>query len=443
LFVSTNENSLKLKIKLPTSLNSAAATSSVSNNSLASISSNISINNDTRTYTISESNSTTIMQNSLNGTTGIVKKKKEVLNYGNSIDSIKLENDFVDENTNKPNAIEPEKKERIIMKLKTKPNSLDHTSATPAITPATASTVSNATAQSHDAPPPPIRLKLKISNSETAAKSVTYINPSETKSEEILDDFLKKTTTSEDDEMINELKNSYTDGDFVYPSLKKETITMRKSNDSAVNADETNNNENKKSARKRKLKPHAVQYLMPKEEAVVKSDQTNLGDITKKEENSEKKAKTPKKMIDRLIEKNLKPTIAATTASDTSMASQKNLDDEGSSDLADKEYKNEESNDVDYDEDEEYNDDEDEDFKLKCKNNLKLSKKIKKSQMKHQKKLDEDTTSPGKQSKKPNVKVETQKPTLNASKKTSGKKGLATAKQRLGKLLKLNRIVNI
>jgi len=380
------------------------------------------------------------MQNSLNGAAGIVKKKKEVLNYGNSIDSIKLENDVVDENMNKPNAIEPEKKERIVMKLKTKPNSLDQTSATTTITTATATatTVSNE-AQSHDAPPPPIKLKLKISSIESAAKTVTYINPSETKSEEIPDDFLKKTNTSEDDEMINELKNSYTDGDFVYPSLKKETTSKRKINDSAVNEDETNNNENKKSARKRKLKPHAVQYLMPKEEAVVKSDQTNLGDITKKEENSEKKPKAPKKMIDRLIEKNLKPTIT-TTASDTSIASQKNLDDEGSSDLADKEYKNEESNDVDYD-DEEYNDDEDEDFKLKCKNNLKLSKKIKKSQMKHQKKLDEDTTSPGKQSKKPNVKVETQKPTLNASKKTSGKKG--TTKQRLGKLLKLNRIVNI
>ncbi len=304
MFVSTNENSLKLKIKLPPSLNSAAGTSSVSNNSLASISSNISINSDTRTYTISESNSTTIMQNSLNGAAGIVKKKKEVLNYGNSIDSIKLENDVVDENMNKPNAIEPEKKERIVMKLKTKPNSLDQTSAITTITTATATTVSNE-AQSHDAPPPPIKLKLKISSIESAAKTVTYINPSETKSEEIPDDFLKKTNTSEDDEMINELKNSYTDGDFVYPSLKKETTSKRKINDSAVNEDETNNNENKKSARKRKLKPHAVQYLMPKEEAVVKSDQTNLGDITKKEENSEKKPKAPKKMIDRLIEKNL------------------------------------------------------------------------------------------------------------------------------------------
>ena len=147
------------------------------------------------------------MQNSLNGAAGIVKKKKEILNYGNFIDSIKLENDVVDENTNKPNAIEPEKKERIVMKLKTKPNTLDHTSATTTITTATAATVSNE-AQSHDAPPPPppIKLKLKISSIELAAKTVTYINPTETKSEEIPDDFLKKTNTSEDDEMINELK---------------------------------------------------------------------------------------------------------------------------------------------------------------------------------------------------------------------------------------------
>ena len=424
--MSTNESSLKLKIKLPSTLNSTVQ-SSFSINSLASIPSNISTNSDTKSYSISEINNQPI-QSTFIPATNIGKKKKEVLNYGSSIDSIMLGNDFVDEeNFNKSDAVETEKKERIIMKLKTKPSSLDQTSSIPTIA---ATTISNETHS--QAAPPPIKLKLKISNIDSTAKKVAYINPSETMNQEIPNDFLRK-EDNEEDEMIHELKNSYTDGDFVYPSLKKETsLVSRKKIEPTSHGDETNN-ENKKSSRKRKLKPHAVQYLMPKEETSIQNEQINLGDITKKEENLEKK---PKKMIDKLIEKNLKSCSAST------LVVQKKQDE---SDAASNKYnKNEESNDVDYDDkDEEYIDDEDEDFKLKCKNNLKLSKKIKKNLIKHQKKLDEDSTSVGKQQKKPNPKCETQVSTSNASKKTSGKKGLATAKQRLGKLLKLNRIVNI
>ena len=145
-------------------------------------------------------------------------------------------------------------------------------------------------------------------------------------------------------------------------------------------------------------------------------------------------------MIDKLIEKNLKPMVAT-------VVEKKNLEDEN--DSTDKTYKNEEESAED---DDEYND---EDFKIKCKNNLKLSKKIKKNFIKQQKKLDEDSTAPSKEAKteKTTKKTtgssvttaggETTVSSFNSSKKVSNKKGLATAKQRLGKLLKLNRIVNI
>ncbi|CAF0968870.1 unnamed protein product [Brachionus calyciflorus] len=93
-----------------------------------------------------------------------------------------------------------------------------------------------------------------------------------------------------------------------------------------------------------------------------------------------------------------------------------------------------EDKDEDYYHDEEDPDDNDEDFKLKVKNNLKLSNKLKKKQLKKEKMANEDS------------KVEQKMTGLTPSaigSKQKNKKGLATTKQRLGKLLKLNRIVNI
>lgn len=86
-----------------------------------------------------------------------------------------------------------------------------------------------------------------------------------------------------------------------------------------------------------------------------------------------------------------------------------------------------------YNEDEEQ-DDNDEDYKMKCNNNLKLSKKLKKKQLKKEKLASEDVKS--------DQKTTGLTPSAIASKQKN-KKGLATTKQRLGKLLKLNRVVNI
>ena len=246
LYVS-NENGLKLKIKLPTSTNSTPSANFVSN-SLATISSNIS-NNFSDDPSISK-----------------VKKKKEVLNYGNmnSIDSIKLENE------EKLDIVEPERKERIIMKLKTKP-----------IAPAEpeASQPLSGHSQSNESPHAPIKLKLKISAIDSSVKAVTYINPSHSQPNDSKidnEDFMRKTDRDEDDEMISELKNSYIEGDFVYPCLKKEPNAKRK--DTSMLPNEEESSECKKSSRKRKLKPHAVQYLMPKEAEPTKDSQSPVKD---------------------------------------------------------------------------------------------------------------------------------------------------------------------
>ena len=87
----------------------------------------------------------------------------------------------------------------------------------------------------------------------------------------------------------------------------------------------------------------------------------------------------------------------------------------------------------------------DQEFKIKCEANLKLSKKLKTKSVKHQKKLMESlevldggsTTSAAARTTDPTSK------SLNSINKKSKKKGYATTKQRLGKLLKLNRLVNI
>lgn len=94
-----------------------------------------------------------------------------------------------------------------------------------------------------------------------------------------------------------------------------------------------------------------------------------------------------------------------------------------------------EDQDEDYFNDEEEADDNDEDFKLKVKNNLKLSNKLKKKQMKKEKMASEE--------KDPSDKKTTGLTPSAIGTKQKNKKGQATTKQRLGKLLKLNRIINI
>ncbi|RNA04854.1 histone lysine demethylase PHF8-like isoform X2 [Brachionus plicatilis] len=92
-------------------------------------------------------------------------------------------------------------------------------------------------------------------------------------------------------------------------------------------------------------------------------------------------------------------------------------------------------NDEDYFNVEEEADDNDEDFKLKVKNNLKLSNKLKKKQLRKEKMASEDKDQSDK-------KTTGLTPSAIGTKQKN-KKGHATTKQRLGKLLKLNRIINI
>ena len=91
--------------------------------------------------------------------------------------------------------------------------------------------------------------------------------------------------------------------------------------------------------------------------------------------------------------------------------------------------------DEDYFNDEDEADDNDEEFKLKVKNNLKLSNKLKKKQMKKEKMATENNEQADK-------KTTGLTPSAIGTKQKN-KKGQATTKQRLGKLLKLNRIINI
>ncbi len=84
----------------------------------------------------------------------------------------------------------------------------------------------------------------------------------------------------------------------------------------------------------------------------------------------------------------------------------------------------------------------DKEFKIKCEQNLKLSKKLKTKSVKHHKKLESQGTS------EEAIANRTVDPTSkfnnkSNSNKNTKKKGYATTKQRLGKLLKLNRLVNI
>jgi protease II len=100
-------------------------------------------------------------------------------------------------------------------------------------------------------------------------------------------------------------------------------------------------------------------------------------------------------------------------------------------------------------EDDDY--DYDQDFKMKCQQNLKLSKKLKKNSAKHQKELlngeegsaQKKYKTNGVNNVTPSAIGASSMPTKGRNTSKKFKKGFATSKQRLGKLLKINRIVNI
>ena len=144
---SSNENSLKLKIKLP-----PPPTSTSGSDGPAALPVVVSsTTNDVKTNIFAETTSSMDASK--------VKKKKEVLNYGNMnlLDSIKLDqNEATDhDKNNEPAATleDPIKKERIIMKLKTNLTST-----------ASVASDSNSTNQA------PIKLKLKISNLDSTVQ---------------------------------------------------------------------------------------------------------------------------------------------------------------------------------------------------------------------------------------------------------------------------------
>ncbi len=196
-----------------------------------------------------------------------------------------------------------------------------------------------------------------------------------------------------------------------------------------------------KSGRKRKLKPHAAQYLQPPKQ-IKEKDETIVDGSEKLSENPTVKKKS-KKLVDKIKNKNLNDQQA-----------------ESEADVTKKKPKEDNDDDEDYVDDGE--DVDDEDFKLKCKNNLKLSKKIKKNLIKQQQKEEShndsanSTLESAETGSNSNLSInKNNKPTFSNS--SSGKnnkskqnepnkkfkKGLTTTKQRLGKLLKLNRVVNI
>ncbi len=144
-----------------------------------------------------------------------------------------------------------------------------------------------------------------------------------------------------------------------------------------------------------------------------------------------------KKPIDLLIEKNLNASISKAENESNKKRNENDTD-----------YVNDEIEEENDEEDDDY--DYDQDFKMKCQQNLKLSKKLKKSSVKHQKDLLNGEEGNAKKYKTNGVNNVTPSAIGASSMPTKGrnankkfKKGFATSKQRLGKLLKINRIVNI
>jgi len=242
---------------------------------------------------------------------------------------------------------------------------------------------------------PPIRIVMKIPKtfSDTAAQLTQKIELPKNSVESNLEyESEHEAAGNEDDKLLNEIKNSYQDNDFFYPSITSFGTTARTSKKLQKSAGEVQSSSvdepAEKQVRKRKLKPHAVEYLQAKN---AQSDQV------KPEAHDS---------LEELIDKNMG--TASSTADD---------------------------NDLDYSAAEDDDDDCDyeQEFKMKCEQNLKISKKLKKNSVKQQKKL---------QSQEANETGKSGEAAAKAAKR-SNKKGYATTKQRLGKLLKLNRLINI
>jgi len=181
----------------------------------------------------------------------------------------------------------------------------------------------------------------------------------------------------------------------VYPSFKSCGTTARTSK----KAKETETALDRVDSRKRKLKPHAVEYLENKRQDKAQEETGNEGVILEKK----------------------------TQESDTAKSSIENSDDD---------FNVDDEDDLDYDQE----------FKIKCEENLKLSKKLKTKSAKHQKKLNSlEAGSSGPKSvvSDPTAAKSSSSANSGLTSKKSKKKGYATTKQRLGKLLKLNRLVNI
>lgn len=287
----------------------------------------------------------------------------------------------------------------------------------------------------------PIKLKIKTQDMVTIASSVKVENDGDDDVPDAEDESDSESEIrNEDDVLMNELKNSYQDNDFVYPSLKScgttlrtskklhksETPALPKLESFTTTSNEKSDNkeitDEKSQSRKRKLKPHAAQYLEPKQERKPASDlllpDSEPASSDPDEQSNSSDTVPPKNRLEKMIEKNLDSAIKEKPGSDTMKT---NSDDD---------FIVEDEDDLDYEQE----------FKIKVKQNLKLSKKLKTKSVKHQKKLDsQELADAGSTARTTDP---TSKSTAQLNKK-SKKKGYATTKQRLGKLLKLNRLVNI
>lgn len=375
---SSSENSLKIKLKLnPNNLASSTSTLVCDNN-----------NNNKKSS----------------------KPKKEVLTYKPSANVMELKIDEPVNQIEKPRQNLDEKKDqppiKLIMKLPKVINEctdqLEQKLDLPAVVSTTDPVIKS------------IKLKIKTQDMITIASNIKEDDElAEVSSSESEAEF-----KNEDDELMNELKNSFQDNDFVYPSLNRCGTTARtakkaKQVDTApkletfVTASSSSEPQEEKQTRKRKLKPHAAQYLVGKQE---NSEKTELPKETDTESNAKSPAEAEPKLPD--------------TDTNNSQADSKTENSED-----DREFQVDDEDDLDYDQE----------FKIKCEHNLRLSKKLKTKSVKHQKKLENlDTDGTGSRATDPTSK--TSKDALN---KKTKKKGYATTKQRLGKLLKLNRLVNI
>jgi hypothetical protein len=252
----------------------------------------------------------------------------------------------------------------------------------------------------------------------------------------------------------------------VYPSLGTTGSKQRKPKLNSQASIEVNNDSfgEKKSTRKRKLKPHVAHYLQPsvilsseqKAENVIDSEiASNLNQEKHKTETTKKRNKKDT-LLNKLIEKNIKKQESLIKSETAKTKESIDKMDGNIGKVTNKKRKSDSvgTNDADDDDDDDYKveenvDDEDEDFKIKCEKNLKLSKKLKKNSIKQQKEQLGDLSDNSNFSKKqlqqelPLASSSATNATVKSKYNKKLKKGYATTKQRLSKLLKINRIVNI